>query len=525
MICDLASDGLPEELETDVCVIGAGPAGITVGLTLARRNLDVILLESGGREIESESQELFDSEVAGMPHSGVHNGRFRAFGGSSKRWGGQILPLFPIDFEQRGWVKCSGWPLRFADLEPYFGKALSFEGLDHALTDDTDVWRTIGLEPPRLGEELQPFLSRWCPEPDFARLHGKEIQRLSNLRCVLHATVTALEAAGGRIRAVVAKSFFGHSIRVRARRFVLCLGGIETPRLLLHPLTDGSPPVWASDLVGSFFQDHPGLTCGDIVPRDNQTLSRLFEHIYFRGLKYQPRMMLGPGKQSKLCCLNAGGSVIAISDRSQSINRLKAAGRAILQGRLGLSVMRDAAHSAVRSGPFMARWAWRTLVSRRSHSPADLGFRLGVQIEQPPRRDSRVSLSCQIDRLGMRRARLDWRVGQQEVETVARFAESVKTAFERMGIADVHIDGDVAARSTEVLDRIVDQNHHMGAVRMADTQDRGVVDSNLKIFRTANGYVCSSAVFPTSSFSNPTHTLVALAVRLGNHLERTPADL
>jgi choline dehydrogenase-like flavoprotein len=117
----------------------------------------------------------------------------------------------------------------------------------------------------------------------------------------------------------------------------------------------------------------------------------------------------------------------------------------------------------------------------------------------------------------MPRARLDWRQ-QGKVDAIADFAETVKSAFEKEGIAQVRIDADVASRSTAVLARVVDQDHHMGTARMARSVDTGVVDANLKMFQTENGYVCSSAVFPTSSFQPNAHADL-LAIRLGDHLQ------
>jgi choline dehydrogenase-like flavoprotein len=523
MICDLESDILPDAIEADTCIVGAGPAGIAVALTLARRNFDVVLLESGGETIEPKIQELCRSEVVGRSHIGIHSGRARAFGGTSKLWGGQILPLFPIDFERRTWIRFSGWPIRLEDLEPYFVKALSMEGLENCLSDDDAVWKTLKLRSPNYGPELESFLTRWCPQPDFSLLYGSEIKRLPNLRCVLHATVTALETDGRLIKSAYAKTLTGKCLLVRSRQIIFCVGGIETPRLLLQPLKDGTPPPWAESgrVLGRFFQDHPGATCADILPLRRGVVPQLFDHIYHRRFKYQPRVGLSAAGQSTLQSTNAGGSVIARTKHTELLNQAKTAGRLILQGVPSTGNLTAAVSGAIKGAPLFARGAWRYFVRRRAFNPDDLGFRLGVQIEQPPRLDSRVSLSEQVDALGIPRAKLDWRLDRIEVDTIAAFAEAVKRAFEKQEIANVHLDADVASRSTDVLLRVVDQNHHMGTARMAQSSNDGVVDKNLKIFHIENAFICSSAVFPTSSFSNPTHTLIAMAVRLGDHIMST----
>ena len=60
----------------------------------------------------------------------------------------------------------------------------------------------------------------------------------------------------------------------------------------------------------------------------------------------------------------------------------------------------------------------------------------------------------------------------------------------------------------------------MGGMRMAVAPTDGVVTPDLLLHGTRNVYICSGAVFPTSGFSNPTHTVLALAMRLADRLAR-----
>src|SRR5262245_10945326 len=111
MIADLISHCLPGSLEADVCVVGSGPVGSTLAVALCRKDVRGVLLESGGRHVEPALQDLYRSINIGRTHNGINIGRYRAFGGNSSQWGGQILPFSPIDFEKRGWVQGSGWPI------------------------------------------------------------------------------------------------------------------------------------------------------------------------------------------------------------------------------------------------------------------------------------------------------------------------------------------------------------------------------------------------------------------------------
>jgi choline dehydrogenase-like flavoprotein len=162
--------------------------------------------------------------------------------------------------------------------------------------------------------------------------------------------------------------------------------------------------------------------------------------------------------------------------------------------------------------------ALRYVVQKRAFNPSDGGCRLLAFVEQAPNPNSRLTLSDERDALGMLRTKLDWRVGQSEIDTLANFADEVKIAFESRGLADVDIEEQVAARDSACTSRCWDNFHDMGCARMADSPEAGAVDPNLRLFGSKNGYVCGSAVFPSGSFANPTHTSIALAIRLAEHL-------
>src|SRR5579871_2743190 len=170
MIVDFEQTDGPISRQGTVCVIGAGAGGIALALELARLGLSVTLLESGGLEQEEATQALCASEVTGLPHDGIHAGRFRVLGGTTTQWGGQILELDQHDFEVRPWIPGSGWPFSKPALGPYYKRALEIEGLTAGLHDDGAVWEAIRSPQPALDASLEPFFTRWCPEPNFAQL-------------------------------------------------------------------------------------------------------------------------------------------------------------------------------------------------------------------------------------------------------------------------------------------------------------------------------------------------------------------
>jgi choline dehydrogenase-like flavoprotein len=98
-------------VETDVCVVGAGAAGIALALELAGARLRVALLESGGFEREDATQDLYRGRSFGRAYARLDEVRSRWFGGTTNAWLGRLRPLDASDFEAREWVPHSGWPI------------------------------------------------------------------------------------------------------------------------------------------------------------------------------------------------------------------------------------------------------------------------------------------------------------------------------------------------------------------------------------------------------------------------------
>ena len=502
----------------DVCIVGAGAAGIVLAAELVRMGKRVLLLEGGGAAIEAASQEPYASEVTGLPHRGVHTGRFRAQGGTTTKWGGQILELDASDFEAREWVSGSGWPFAKAELTPYYAKALAMEGLSGVLRADAAVWKRLGMAEPEF-DTLISYLSRWCPEPNFALLHRETLQGES-VAVWLHANVVAMEMEGETVRGVRCRTLSGREARFTAERFIFCLGAIESSRFFLQP-REGALPWNESGLLGRHFQDHIDCNAAEVRPLDERRFHALFDNIYLDGYKYHPKIRMAVESAREGKSLNAGATMAFASDADEQMAETKTTARKLLRGG-AREVRAGDVWSAVKNLPLLGRQVWRYKRAHRAYNPADARIMLRVHCEQEPTSASSVSLSSERDALGMLRTRLEWRISEMEQRTILQFAQIAKK--ELAGVAEVKLDAELEAGDAAFRLRCDDSNHHMGGMRMAAASSAGVVDTNLRLFGTSNCYVCSSAVFPTSGYSNPTHTILALALRLAEHLETGNRD-
>ncbi len=512
MIFDLLQVQPDTESVADVCIVGAGAAGIVLAVELARLGKRVLLLEGGGPQIEDESQEPYRSELAGLHHKGIHTGRFRVEGGTTRKWGGQILELDAQDFEPRPAVPGSGWPFPKSTLSQYYESALHLEGLANVQRSDEAVWRQIGLQPPTF-DDLEPYFSRWCPEPDFAHLFGRKIADSHAINLWLHANAVEPLFDGETMRGIRCRTQTGIEAVFRAEEFIFCLGAIESSRFFLQPNLAQHP--WnQSGLLGMHFQDHIDCNVATVEPLDDRRFHQVFDNVFSRGFKYHPKLRLSPARQAEQSTLNVAGTITFSSDAAESLDKLKTTAKAILRGRFSELDGKDISHAA-RNLPLLLRQAWRYAVDHRIYNPPG-PMLLRVHCEQEPLSASTITLADSRDSLGLLRTRLDWRISDREVDTIRKFAAVAQQSL--APLARITPDADLISGDPAFIARCDDSNHHMGGMRMASSASDGVVDPNLLLFGTRNVYICSSAVFPSSGFSNPTHTLLALAVRLAEHL-------
>ena len=513
MIRDLLQ-GIPSNKQADVVVVGAGAAGISLAVELARHGRQVILLEGGGASLEESSQQLYRSDLPGLSHRGIHTGRFRVHGGTTTMWGGQILELDESDFAQRPWIPASGWPIPKSELLPHYARALELEGIAGSILDDRRVWETLGDPVPHF-DGLDSYLSRWCPEPNFARLHRRSLEANPRIDLWLHANAVELLIEHDQATGVRCRTLSGTEAIFRARDYIFALGTIESSRFFLQPRPQGVHPWNRSGLLGRHFQDHIDSDAATVRSRSLAEVHRLFDGIFLRGYKYNPKLRLTLEVQRASGILNAGGTIFSVSDLDTDLAEVKTTAKHILRGRLGQLSAAQLAR-LLRNAPLVVRQAYRYGVQHRAFHLPSAEIKLRVHCEQQPDSESSITLSNERDSLGLLRTRLTWCISPTELRTIRRFVEIAQTSF--AGIAEIVPNPDLLAAGDRFKEHCQDSFHHMGGMRMNSSPTAGVVDTDLKLHGIRNAYICSGAVFPTSGFSNPTHTLLALAVRLAARL-------
>lgn len=528
MLLDLRDATGSVHRRTEICVIGAGAAGICLARRLLDRGHEVMLLESGGVDFERPVSDLNAGENVGRDYYPLDHARLRFFGGTTAIWGGRCAELDPIDLERRAWVADSGWPIEWDELRAFYGAARPLFGIPVQPVSAGDL-RRAGVPLPQF-DPKQLRTALWDFDSRFNRFTFDSCPDLKDHpRCtvVLHATATALEAnAGGRaIQHVVVRALAGAKLEVEARIVVLAAGGIENPRLLL-----ASRSVMANglgnghDLVGRYFMEHPHARGGKVETRRAWPLLKAFGRRH-RLAGHDVAALIAPGRslQEREGILNSSLTIAARQPEGAS---------QFWGMRLYSGLKHDL--SPTRGGRALwmhtkraATWVQRHFDPLRPwllHKACRLEVTLLVRAEQAPNRDSRVLLGTDTDALGVPRVKLDWRLSEIDKRSVAVLAQALDGELRRLDLGRVepaswlHDEAEPWRTDPLVSSHPIGGYHHIGTTRMADDPRRGVVRNDGQVHGIENLYVVGSSTFPTSSWANPTLTIVALALRTAERI-------
>lgn len=500
--------------DADVCVVGAGPVGIAVAREFAGTSTRVLVVETGGLDAAPETEGLNDGENVGLPLPTLLDGRTRAFGGATKLWPGQCVRLDDGDLAPRDWVPDSGWPITAADLLPYYRRAEDWFAMGDGAFDER-AWERFGLVPPAFSaERLVHKSSVYTPFPDTGSHLRDEFAGSANVRVLLGATVVRVHAQpDGSVGPLDLRALDGRSGTVRAGAVVLAGGGVENARTLLVSDLGNE-----HDTVGRWFSEHPTFWL-DLDVDDAHALQRFYGRLGKRTIRYLPKIRLSPHVQRQQRVLNAVADVIY----ELAEPRGRAAARELSSALQGRRLPRglgpgDVVGALRELGP-VAVAAFRRFAQGRP-SPAPLvGAKLKVLLEQAPNRDSRITLAEDRDALGTPKARVDWRLTELDRRSVEVLAATLDAEFRRLGLARLRDPDRFAGESW--TDGIEEGCHHMGTTRMSVDPRTGVVDPDCQVHGVPGLYACGSSVFPTGGYANPTLTIVALALRLADHLKAT----
>ncbi len=491
-------------IEGDICIIGAGAAGISMALEWINAPYKVILLEGGGFEYEAQMQDLYKGKTTGQRYYPLESARLHYFGGTTGHWAGFCSPFDPIDFKKRDWVPHSGWPIKLEDLDPFYARA--HKNLDLGPYDyHESYWKA---KDPSLDSlpfnEAVVFNKMWqfSPPTRFGTKYKDAIVNAANIHLYTYANVTNIAANEhvSTIKEVTVKNFAGKTHTVKAKYFVMACCAIQNARLLLasnKQLPKGLGN--GNDLVGRYFMEHLEIKSAELWLAKPELL-KLYAIDYGK-TKARAELAISEEKQREFKILNGTASFTPLD-------------------------------IARKQPAFIDMWTADTAQTKKNMEKFDAAekkgsskngyrsFQLFTRIEQAPNPNSRITLDTVQDALGVPRSILHWELTSLE-------KRSMRTIYELIG-QQLGIASKGRIRLMEYLQDENDNSwpeftgggwHHMGTTRMSNDPKLGVVDANCKVHGINNLFVAGSSCYVTAGAPNPTLTLVALALRLSDYLK------
>lgn len=531
---------LPDQPICDFCIVGSGPVGMALALELDHLGHDVLLLESGDTALDSTIAEASRAEIVDLRrHADMSLTVCRALGGTSWTWGGRCVAYNDADFASRDFVSDAAWPISHDTIRPWYAIASKYLlcGNDHF---------TIPYKHPLTDGLTLDSVERWATTPRLIETHRDALIRSQRIKISLRSTVVGLNisARGGNVESVEVATPAG-TRTVKARSFILALGGVETSRFLLSVQQKHSSVFGGIDgPLGRYYMGHLSGKIATLQLRIPASVTDLDFHLD-GGAWYRRRLMLTDEAQLENKLLNAvfwadNPPFYDPSHRSPVLSATFLAiafpptGRRLLSEAIRLAhtgprPYRIAAHlrNAILGAPGGAMDLYRVLRDRFLTKPRKPGFivpnkggsyALHYHAEQAPNPLSRITLTSEKDAFGMPRASIDMRYSEQDVDSVLESHRLLDKALRANQIGQLVYWNSPEGTRAWVEENAGDGFHQIGGARMGNDPSTSVVDPDLNVHGLSNLSIASSAVFPSGSQANSTLLAVALAMRLAHRI-------
>ena len=523
MIFQANTADVPASIEVDLCIVGAGAAGLTLADELAGTGLKIAILETGDIGRDKDAQVFSDTES--VEKAVPRNARIRQFGGSTTAWSGKWLPLMPEDLNGAAWIERSGWPITPVELAPYYERASRRH--KGPAPEDFAQW-TAPTDGEAGAVRLKPASVYWLGKNqlDFGQTVGKVAANSETIAVYLNCTATEIVLTDDHsgVAALKAQSLRGKTaFRVIARDYVLASGGIENARLLLASKSQIEGGVGnAHDNVGRFYMDHPRGNVAKVVLAPGKTFpDDLGMAIPSNGRdrmdigSYMARRIREKGRLVNAYFVwRPALDVVPTDDIRKLFSTLVLIRHRPTQMKLYRELLRDV--FKVPKG-LAVRYLWFLLTKKAGLRGPDRTFQINYHIEMAPDPENRVSLSDNPDPLGHPLAKVRWKASEAELHSVLELHDELQALLAETGAGTLIW---MAGQRPEAADLPYSSaSHHMGTTRMGARPETSVVDPECRVHGISNLHIAGSSVFPTGGFGNPTFTIVALSIRLADRLK------
>jgi choline dehydrogenase-like flavoprotein len=492
-------------IEGDICIIGAGAAGISIALDWINSPFKVILLEGGGFEYEQQMQDLYRGQSTGQQYYPLHGTRLHYFGGTTGHWAGMCSPFDQIDFKKRDWVPDSGWPITREDLDPYYARAHEKLKLG-PYRYEMDYWQH---EFPNMN--ALPFDSNviWHKMWQFSQarfnpLYKDTIVGAKNIHLYTYANVVNIEANENvsSITEVIVTNNAGKTHTVRAKHFIMACGAIQNARMLLASNSQAKAGLGNdNDLVGRYFMEHIEIASGELW-----LLQPFPTDLYTWTGNPRAELAITAKVQEEQKILNGTADLTPLSIAKNLIPRMEL-------------MQEDDYDKAI--GKFFSNWDEAAKKAETENSGSiSRAYQFQTRLEQAPNPNSRITIGPDKDEFGVPKTVLHWELTELDKRSIRMINKLIGYQAGKAGFGRVRLKEFLRDENDNSWPEGTNAGwHHMGTTRMADDPKKGVVNANCQVHGIENLFVAGSACYATSGAPNPTLTLVALSLRLSDHVK------
>lgn len=509
---------------TEILIIGTGPAGITLACELSGSKKDITLVEMGGDNFSNASQSEFITEQNNTLFPNTQRSRLSQLGGTSNHWANNTSPFSEIDFEEREWLTVPGWPIKYSEINKHYKAAEFYCGTDGTgFTNSSLLGDELLRETYRDNPLLQIGVAKAAIPPTRFQIKHKDKLNSDNVKILTKTKMVSLEYNENEKR-IVGATFLNEGVHIfiEAKHVVLAMGGIENARHLLIANSKYNNNIGnKGGMVGACLMEHPTLIGANLFTVNEHLLSPLGMQFsgdfqsYKRGFFEIKESALREYNISNVRLPIEKSTALEMSDGVASFHSLLD----VMRGRESLAkapshVMRTLVDWDLVLQATLNKLNRPQLVSRAEQLS---GYQINLMMEQGPEKENCITLSQKKDSSGLPLAKIAWRVSQKDKDRLWQAVQVFSNGISFGNIGRVRTLKHYESRAFG--DQLGFAHHHLGTTRMSKDEKNGVVDSDLKVFNTENLYIAGSSVFSTGSHIPPTLTIVALSIRLAEHLK------
>jgi choline dehydrogenase-like flavoprotein len=522
------------EIEAEVCIIGAGAAGLVAATRLAGMSGRIVIVESGGCDNDNGADVLNRMYKDGGRYSRGTSGRSRGLGGTSQLWGGRIIPLSAHDAMERPHLGLAGWPLELSKLTAYTRDIERLLGLDdssyEADLENNNSQSNLLTSGGEITRRLYKCLS--LRNTNLAHALRRTLASQRNVEIWTDATACSfeLDPTSECLRSVICRSIHCASkLRVTATAFILAAGTIETTRMLLSINRTASEAIFLPESgLGRYLQEHLKFDCARIIPTDHPKSIQLFSYRFYNRIRRNVHLELSADAQRRHRVSSGYAEFVLELPEQTSLGVVKSVKSGLQRSQVIGPAL--AALTLATDPKFLGHLLYWRYLRGRLFLPEDARLSLAITVEQLPSYQNRLFLARERDKLGVPLVGVEWMLSGQIKETLDVLIHSISRYWDCSGhrsVAQLGWQAEALGQNLCVSEIAQPRAHPSGTTRMGTGAANSVLDARLRCHRLKNVSIASASALPTAGSANPTLTIMQLACLsadcLAKDLRQAPA--